>query len=47
LEEDRRKNHIVIFGLENGIERYIDMLEVETKFVTEVSDLFLQNSLSL
>ena len=43
----------MIFGLENGNEHYIDILEVKTKFMTEttmgkeVSDQFLQNSLSL
>ena len=33
----RRKNHIVIFGLENGNgnEYYTDVLEVETNFVTD------------
>jgi hypothetical protein len=36
LEEERRKNHIVIFGLEENInEHYIDIQEVETKFVTD------------
>ena len=36
MEEERRKNHIVIFGLEENInEHYIDIQEVETKFVTD------------
>lgn len=42
--EKKGERIIVIFGLENGNEHYIDILGVET-FVTEVSDLFLQNSL--
>jgi len=42
----------LIFRLENGNEHYTDILEVEKNFVTkttgkDVSDLFLQNSLSL